>query len=183
MQHCSAEGNPGKLNKAIMWIYSSIHDMPKCIIFTLTRLQMALHTCAKCPLSSYSHDRCEIQPVFTSRILIRPLFLMQILDFGLARSTDAEMTGYVVTRWYRAPEVILNWMHYTQTGKTIIAVAYSHGRPRCCLSWTGLAVLQLFAFVMWKCPVSSFTDLNGAFLFVGAISIIVWCMKLIWNTL
>lgn len=29
------------------------------------------------------------------------------------------MTGYVVTRWYRAPEVILNWMHYTQTGKPI----------------------------------------------------------------
>uniref|UniRef100_H2ZTR1 mitogen-activated protein kinase n=1 Tax=Latimeria chalumnae TaxID=7897 RepID=H2ZTR1_LATCH len=25
------------------------------------------------------------------------------------------MTGYVVTRWYRAPEVILNWMHYSQT--------------------------------------------------------------------
>uniref|UniRef100_A0A3B5L4W9 mitogen-activated protein kinase n=1 Tax=Xiphophorus couchianus TaxID=32473 RepID=A0A3B5L4W9_9TELE len=38
-----------------------------------------------------------------------------ILDFGLARQADAEMTGYVVTRWYRAPEVILNWMHYTQT--------------------------------------------------------------------
>lgn len=51
---------------------------------------------------------------------------MQILDFGLARSTDAEMTGYVVTRWYRAPEVILNWMHYTQTGKTIVAVTYSY---------------------------------------------------------
>lgn len=46
------------------------------------------------------------------------LFLiLQILDFGLARQADAEMTGYVVTRWYRAPEVILNWMHYTQTGK------------------------------------------------------------------
>lgn len=44
-------------------------------------------------------------------------FLLQILDFGLARQADAEMTGYVVTRWYRAPEVILNWMHYTQTGK------------------------------------------------------------------
>ncbi|CAB1322973.1 unnamed protein product [Coregonus sp. 'balchen'] len=28
---------------------------------------------------------------------------------------DSEMTGYVVTRWYRAPEVILSWMHYTQT--------------------------------------------------------------------
>uniref|UniRef100_A0A3Q3BK50 mitogen-activated protein kinase n=1 Tax=Kryptolebias marmoratus TaxID=37003 RepID=A0A3Q3BK50_KRYMA len=39
----------------------------------------------------------------------------RILDFGLARQADSEMTGYVVTRWYRAPEVILNWMHYTQT--------------------------------------------------------------------
>ncbi|XP_033375814.1 mitogen-activated protein kinase 13 isoform X4 [Parus major] len=42
-------------------------------------------------------------------------YLQQILDFGLARQADAEMTGYVVTRWYRAPEVILNWMHYNQT--------------------------------------------------------------------
>uniref|UniRef100_A0A8C2FBB0 mitogen-activated protein kinase n=1 Tax=Cyprinus carpio TaxID=7962 RepID=A0A8C2FBB0_CYPCA len=43
------------------------------------------------------------------------LICLQILDFGLARHAEAEMTGYVVTRWYRAPEVILNWMHYTQT--------------------------------------------------------------------
>uniref|UniRef100_A0A8C7M155 mitogen-activated protein kinase n=1 Tax=Oncorhynchus mykiss TaxID=8022 RepID=A0A8C7M155_ONCMY len=40
---------------------------------------------------------------------------LKILDFGLARQADSEMTGYVVTRWYRAPEVILSWMHYTQT--------------------------------------------------------------------
>ncbi|XP_018102014.1 mitogen-activated protein kinase 13 isoform X4 [Xenopus laevis] len=40
---------------------------------------------------------------------------LKILDFGLARHADAEMTGYVVTRWYRAPEVILNWMHYNKT--------------------------------------------------------------------
>ncbi|XP_028681025.1 STKc_p38 domain-containing protein [Erpetoichthys calabaricus] len=40
---------------------------------------------------------------------------LKILDFGLARHTESEMTGYVVTRWYRAPEIILNWMHYTQT--------------------------------------------------------------------
>lgn len=69
---------------------------------------------------------------------------MQILDFGLARSADAEMTGYVVTRWYRAPEVILNWMHYTQTGKTIVAVTHSHLAvvsvlcwPVCFLSFSG----------------------------------------------
>lgn len=42
---------------------------------------------------------------------------LKILDFGLARQTDSEMTGYVATRWYRAPEIMLNWMHYTQTGK------------------------------------------------------------------
>lgn len=38
----------------------------------------------------------------------------------MARQADIEMTGYVVTRWYRAPEVILSWMHYTQTGESCI---------------------------------------------------------------
>ncbi|XP_076008602.1 mitogen-activated protein kinase 12b isoform X1 [Genypterus blacodes] len=47
-------------------------------------------------------------------LAINPDCELKILDFGLARQADAEMTGYVVTRWYRAPEVILNWMHYTQ---------------------------------------------------------------------
>lgn len=40
---------------------------------------------------------------------------LKILDFGLARHTEVEMTGYVATRWYRAPEIMLNWMHYNQT--------------------------------------------------------------------
>lgn len=40
---------------------------------------------------------------------------LKILDFGLARPTETEMTGYVATRWYRAPEIMLNWMRYTQT--------------------------------------------------------------------
>jgi p38 MAP kinase len=40
---------------------------------------------------------------------------LKILDFGLARQTEAEMTGYVATRWYRAPEIMLNWMHYNLT--------------------------------------------------------------------
>ena len=26
------------------------------------------------------------------------------------------MFRYVATRWYRAPEIMLNWMHYKQTG-------------------------------------------------------------------
>ncbi|XP_056450643.1 STKc_p38 domain-containing protein [Gadus macrocephalus] len=40
---------------------------------------------------------------------------LKILDFGLARHQESEMTGYVVTRWYRAPEIIFNWMHYSQS--------------------------------------------------------------------
>uniref|UniRef100_A0A8C7CAE0 mitogen-activated protein kinase n=1 Tax=Oncorhynchus kisutch TaxID=8019 RepID=A0A8C7CAE0_ONCKI len=44
-----------------------------------------------------------------------------ILDFGLARHTDDEMTGYVATRWYRAPEIMLNWMHYNMTDPFIFS--------------------------------------------------------------
>ena len=40
---------------------------------------------------------------------------LRILDFGLARCAESEMTGYVATRWYRAPEIMLNWMNYHQT--------------------------------------------------------------------
>ena len=37
---------------------------------------------------------------------------IKILDFGLARQTDKMMSGYVTTRWYRAPEIMFNWMKY-----------------------------------------------------------------------
>ncbi|XP_067134891.1 mitogen-activated protein kinase 14-like isoform X1 [Centruroides vittatus] len=40
---------------------------------------------------------------------------LKILDFGLARPAEIKMTGYVTTRWYRAPEVMLNWQHYNHT--------------------------------------------------------------------
>ena len=41
---------------------------------------------------------------------------IKILDFGLGRKADNEMTGYVMTRYWRAPEVMLSWMHYGQQG-------------------------------------------------------------------
>ena len=37
---------------------------------------------------------------------------LRILDFGLAREKDEAMTGYIATRWYRAPEVMLSWTEY-----------------------------------------------------------------------
>ena len=29
------------------------------------------------------------------------------------------MTGYVTTRYWRAPEILLQWMHYSEKGETI----------------------------------------------------------------
>jgi p38 MAP kinase len=37
---------------------------------------------------------------------------LKICDFGLARTWDREMTGYVSTRYYRAPEIMLTWQKY-----------------------------------------------------------------------
>lgn len=40
---------------------------------------------------------------------------IKILDFGLSRIEDSArsiQTGYVATRYYRAPEVIMTWQHY-----------------------------------------------------------------------
>jgi len=37
---------------------------------------------------------------------------LKICDFGLARLQDPQMTGYVSTRYYRAPEIMLTWQKY-----------------------------------------------------------------------
>ncbi|CAF1209575.1 unnamed protein product, partial [Adineta ricciae] len=40
---------------------------------------------------------------------------LTILDFGLARvTTSGLLTGYVATRWWRAPEVFVNWERYDE---------------------------------------------------------------------
>lgn len=54
-----------------------------------------------------------------SNILVNQNCDVKICDFGLARAADPEvthqefMTEYVATRWYRAPEILLSWTHYT----------------------------------------------------------------------
>jgi len=44
------------------------------------------------------------------------------LDFGLGRPMGDQMTGYVMTRYWRAPEIMLNWMHYGQKGGMCVCV-------------------------------------------------------------
>ncbi|CAG7986264.1 unnamed protein product [Penicillium salamii] len=47
-----------------------------------------------------------------SNILINENCDLKLCDFGLARALDQSMTGYVTTRFYRAPETILSWKTY-----------------------------------------------------------------------
>ena len=52
-----------------------------------------------------------------SNLLLNKNCDLKVCDFGLARGFDREtenLTEYVVTRWYRAPEVILNSSNYTK---------------------------------------------------------------------
>ena len=63
-----------------------------------------------CPTSAHAQD------LKTSNIAVNESCELRILDFGLARATTDEMTGYVATRWYRAPEIMLNWMQYNNKG-------------------------------------------------------------------
>lgn len=39
---------------------------------------------------------------------------LKIIDFGLSRVKHGAMTGYVVTRYYRAPELSAKWSSYTK---------------------------------------------------------------------
>jgi serine/threonine protein kinase len=55
-----------------------------------------------------------------SNLLVNANCDLTICDFGLARGVEAEndneeLTEYVVTRWYRAPELLCNWPHYDKT--------------------------------------------------------------------
>ncbi|KAK9826803.1 hypothetical protein WJX81_002409 [Elliptochloris bilobata] len=50
-----------------------------------------------------------------SNLLLNATCDLKICDFGLARTSSevSFMTEYVVTRWYRAPELLLSCDHYT----------------------------------------------------------------------
>ncbi|OXB53759.1 hypothetical protein ASZ78_012041 [Callipepla squamata] len=95
----------------------------KCKRYLVTHLMGAdLNNIVKCQKLTDDHVQFLIYQILRGLKDLKPSNLavnedceLKILDFGLARHTDDEMTGYVATRWYRAPEIMLNWMHYNQT--------------------------------------------------------------------
>ncbi|PIO27489.1 hypothetical protein AB205_0209330, partial [Aquarana catesbeiana] len=62
-----------------------------------------------------------------SNIVVKSDCTLKILDFGLARTagTSFMMTPYVVTRYYRAPEVILG-MGYKENGQSFYSCSHMH---------------------------------------------------------
>lgn len=64
-------------------------------------------------------DFLSPQDLKPSNIVVKSDCTLKILDFGLARTacTNFMMTPYVVTRYYRAPEVILG-MKYKENGES-----------------------------------------------------------------
>lgn len=90
---------------------ADLHDILKCQTLKDEHIQFLLYQILrglKCIHSAGIIHR-DLKP---NNIGVNQTVELKILDFGLARSFSAEMTGYVVCRWYRAPEIILNWMHY-----------------------------------------------------------------------
>jgi serine/threonine protein kinase len=69
----------------------------------------------------YMHSACILHRDLKPRnLLVNSNCDLKICDFGLARPfinemkvTSTQMTDYVATRWYRAPEVLLTYKRYT----------------------------------------------------------------------
>lgn len=96
------------LHRVIYSHQELIDDHIQCFLYQILRGMLYIHS------SSIIHR--DLKP---SNLLLNKNCNLKICDFGLARGlepgeTEGQLTEYVVTRWYRAPEVILNASNYTK---------------------------------------------------------------------
>ena len=104
----------------IIKIQKLTDEQVKFIVYQIMRGLKYIHSAGiihrwQCPWIQKIFWLSSFRDLKPSNLAVNEDCDLKILDFGLARPTDAEMTGYVATRWYRAPEIMLNWMHYSQT--------------------------------------------------------------------
>lgn len=76
-----------------------------------------------------------MQDLKPSNIVVKSDCTLKILDFGLARTagTSFMMTPYVVTRYYRAPEVILG-MGYKENGRAAVPLHPASLKGKLCFT-------------------------------------------------
>ena len=63
------------------------------------------------------------------------------------------MTGYVQTRWYRAPEVMIDWKHYDRSGKfdlSLDSYFYRFGIANGCFRISPVSVLYSFVSFLFQ---------------------------------
>jgi serine/threonine protein kinase len=101
-------------------------DMYKMLIqngVELSPQHVTFFTCQLLDGLRYIHDaNIAHRDLKSQNILVNSNCDLKICDFGVARVVDTEiidaqdgsLTEYVVTRWYRAPEVVLNPRKYTK---------------------------------------------------------------------
>lgn len=87
-------------------IYSTNELTDQHIQYFIYQLLCGLHH-----LHSANVVHRDLKP---SNLLLNSNCELKIGDFGLARSVvnDGELTEYVVTRWYRAPEIMVSYQEY-----------------------------------------------------------------------
>jgi mitogen-activated protein kinase 15 len=122
----------------------------KYILYQIAKAVLYLHS------ASLLHR--DLKP---SNILVNEACDVKLCDFGLVRSEEpspqnddlAILTEYIATRWYRAPEILLAYAHYSKAvdvwGYGCLAAEMAKGKPlfpgtstinqlERVLAWTGL---------------------------------------------
>ena len=95
------------------WTSCAALEDSNCFLFTLHHVADVCTVCARLSCSALPGHSQDMKP---SNIGVSEDAEIKILDFGLGRASADTMTGYVTTRYWRAPEVMLKWMHYDQKG-------------------------------------------------------------------